>query len=69
MIVDELKVELDRLGIPQNFYFINGHLYSHTHMLNQVYVYWEFTLMKGEIRGITENLKMRKMRVNTFSSH
>ncbi len=41
MNVRELKMELDRLGVPPRFYSINGHLSSDTHILNQVYDYWE----------------------------
>lgn len=40
--VEELKSELDRPGVPRNFYSINVYLSADTYMLNQVYTYWEY---------------------------
>ena len=42
MNVAELKVELEKLGVPQNFYSINGFLTGDTHILNHVHTYWEY---------------------------
>lgn len=42
MTVDELRAELDRLGVPRNFYAINGHLSSDTHILERVHTYWQY---------------------------
>jgi len=53
MNVRELKMELDRFGVPPNFYSINGNLSSNTHILNQVYHYWEYFYFdeKGRTTG------------------
>lgn len=42
MTIEALRTELDKLGVPRHFYAINGHLSADTHMLNQVYHYWEY---------------------------
>lgn len=42
MTVKELQIALDKLGVPQSFYAINGHLSPDTHMLNRVHAYWEY---------------------------
>lgn len=55
MTVKELKVKFDRLGVPKSFYAINGHLSSDTHMLNQVYAYWEYFYF--DERGNTRNYR------------
>ncbi len=53
MNVEELKRALDRLGVPHRFYSINGNLSSDTHILNQVYHYWEYFYFdeKGRTTG------------------
>lgn len=45
MNVQELKKEIEKLGIPSRRYSINGHLCSDTNILNEVYYYWEYFYM------------------------
>lgn len=45
MNVQELKKEIEKLGVPSRRYSINGHLCSDTHILNEVYYYWEYFYM------------------------
>jgi hypothetical protein len=42
MDIRQLEKELDNLGIPKDYYSINGQLVSDTYMLNQVYTKWEY---------------------------
>ena len=53
MTVKELQIALDKLGVPQSFYAINGHLSPDTHMLNRVHAYWEYFYFdeKGHTRN------------------
>ncbi len=55
MTVEELQIELDKLGVSRSFYSINGHLSSDTHILNQVYTYWEYFYF--DERGNTRNYR------------
>jgi hypothetical protein len=41
MNISQLEKELDTLGVPKDYYSINGHLTSDTYILNQVYTKWE----------------------------
>ena len=45
MNVQELKKEIEKLGVPSRCYSINGHLCSNTYILNEVYYYWEYFFM------------------------
>ena len=45
MNVQELKKEIEKLGVPSRRYSINGHLCSDTYILNEVYYYWEYFYM------------------------
>jgi hypothetical protein len=40
--IEELEIELNKLGVPKNYYSINGHLRANTYMLNKVYSKWEY---------------------------
>jgi len=42
MNVNQLEIELNNLGVPQNYYSINGNLKSDTYTLNKVYSKWEY---------------------------
>lgn len=42
MNIRQLEKELDNLGIPKNYYSINGQLVADTYILNQVYSKWEY---------------------------
>lgn len=42
MNVKQLEKILNNLGIPKNYYSINGHLVADTYILNQVYSKWEY---------------------------
>lgn len=42
MDVEQLEKELDNLGIPKNYYSINGYLAADTYVLKQVYSKWEY---------------------------
>ena len=42
MNVRQLEKVLDNLGIPKNYYSINGHLIADTYILNQAYSKWEY---------------------------
>ena len=42
MTIETLQIELDKLGVPRNFYSINGNLSSDTYILNKVHTYWEY---------------------------
>ena len=41
MNTQEMIDELNRIGVPQKDYRINGHLTSDTYFFNQIYHYWE----------------------------
>lgn len=45
MNLQELKKEIEKLGVPSHWYSINGHLCSDTYILNEVYYYWEYFYM------------------------
>ena len=45
MNIQEWEKEIEKLGIPSRRYSINGHLCSDTHILNEVYYYWEYFYM------------------------
>lgn len=53
MNTDELKLALDELGVPPNWYAINGNLSSDCLILNQVVNYWEYFYFdeRGGING------------------
>ena len=53
MTIETLQIELDKLGVPRNFYSINGNLVSDTYILNQVYTQWEYFYFdeKGHTRN------------------
>ena len=42
MNIEELKIKLDELGVPQKFYRINESLASDVYVLNNIYDYWEY---------------------------
>lgn len=42
MNAEELREELEKIGVPKRWYAINGHLCSDRHMLNFVHTYWEY---------------------------
>ena len=42
MNIRQLEKELDNLGVPKDYYSINGHLSLDTYILNQVYTKWEY---------------------------
>lgn len=42
MNTSQLEKELDTLGVPKDYYAINGHLASDIYILNQVYTKWEY---------------------------
>lgn len=53
MTIETLQIELDKLGVPRNFYSINGNLSSDTYILNKVHTYWEYFYFdeKGHTRN------------------
>ncbi len=41
MNIEELKIKLSDLGVPSQYYSINGSNVANTYILQQVYTYWE----------------------------
>ena len=48
-----MRIALDKLGVPRNFYSINGNLSGDTHILDFVHDHWVYFYFdeKGRVTG------------------